>query len=227
MNIKSFTPLIGSLVLVVVAASAYGFAYSLVGTKSGQVATLLDQINQKTEATTRVAVAKSELIALQSQEATVDQYFVSTSDVVPFLEQLAATGKYLGANVQVLSVSSVPGTPYGQLNLSLTITGSFNSVLRTLGAIEYGPHDTQVSSVTFAAPPGSNVASPTWTANAVFVIGARTDAPANSPVQPAAVSAPVTPIFPITATTTTVSTTTTASSSSSTQPSAPIKLKAA
>lgn len=182
MNRKPLIPLLISFVLVIAAVAAYSFAYSLVSSKSVEVAGLAQQISQKTTATTDIAAAKSQLIALQSEESTINQYFVSTSDIVPFLEQLTATGKYLGAGVQVLSVSAKPGTPYGQLNLSLTITGPFNSVLRTLGAIEYGPYDTTVSNVTMYAPTISTVASssPTWTANATFSIGAKTD---SSPAQ--------------------------------------------
>ena len=186
MKLKTLTPLFIGIALLVIAGVAYGITYSFVGTKSAEVASLTQQIAQKDAASTDIAAAKQELAGLQSQEATVDQYFVSTSDVVPFLEQLASTGKFLGTNVQVVSVAATPGDPYGQLNLSLTIAGPFNAVLRTLGAVEYGPEDTRVSNVTLQGPGLNDVASssPTWTASAVFVIGAKNAAAVVAPATP-------------------------------------------
>ncbi len=211
MKKNTFLLLIGATLLVVIAIGAYASAYSLVSTKSADVASLAVQISQKTQATTDIAAAKAELTALQSEEGTVNQYFISTSDVVPFLEQLATTGKYLGTNVQVLSVSATPpaaGVPYGHLNLSVSITGTFDSVLRTLGAIEYGPEDTTVLNVTFNAAGGVNTASssPTWTANAVYMIGAKNDIakPTSQSSATAATTTPaVIPAVPVTTSTTT------------------------
>jgi hypothetical protein len=101
---------------------------------------------------------------------------------VPFLEQLTATGKYLGSNVNVVSVSASPSGAYEKLNLAVTITGSFNSVLRTIGAIEYGPYDTSISSLSFDAPVTGSVgsSSPQWTATALFMIGAQNSASSSS-----------------------------------------------
>ncbi|MBU2103516.1 hypothetical protein KKD95_00690, partial [Patescibacteria group bacterium] len=84
-------------------------------------------------------------------------------------------GKGLGATVSVASVSAETTTTRPHLKLSLKITGSFDSVLRTLGAIEYGPYDSQLLTTTFDTP---KVSDPTldaeWTATTAFVIGMRT-----------------------------------------------------
>ena len=137
---KQFIPLIGALILLVVVITAYGFWYSVVTAESAQADALAAQIETQSDATAKLAQAKSETAQLSSQEATIDQYFVATNDVVPFLTQLQSTGKFLGANVQVESVAANPATPYGQLNLALSITGTFDAVARTIGSIEYGPY---------------------------------------------------------------------------------------
>jgi hypothetical protein len=199
MNIKHFIPFIGAMVLLIIAIAAYSFEYSLIGTQSAQAAALATSIAQKTQVSQNIALERSQLTALKSQEATINQYFISTTDVVPFLEQLASTGNYFGSTVTVSSVAATPGTPYGQLNISLQIVGPFDSVLRTIGAIEYGPYATTLTSLSLSTPTGTGTApSQKWTANAFFTIGAQTTpaavataaAPAAAPALAASTTAP-------------------------------------
>lgn len=175
MKLKPFMPLIGACALLAVAGAAYDVEYSFIGAKSTQAADLAKSIADKSNASQRVTLARTTLAGLKTQEAAVTQYFISTNDVVPFLEQLSATGKYLGSTVTVASVSAVPGTPYGQVQLSVQITGPFDAVLRTIGAIEYGPYATTVTnlSLTTASSQGSASSSAPWSATAMFSIGAQ------------------------------------------------------
>jgi len=161
---------------LVIALVLYSVWYGVVSAESAHAAQLEQQLTQKNQTSAQIAKAKTELVSLASDETTINQYFVSTNNVVPFLEQLQSTGKYLGSNVQVASVSATPGTPYGHLSLSLSITGSFNAVLRTIGAIEYGPYDTTVTTLTFDSTDNGNSTSTSqvWTANGIFLVGTQT-----------------------------------------------------
>jgi Tfp pilus assembly protein PilO len=177
MNMKkpSLHLLIAAIVLMAV-MGAYFFWYMAVQAKVTQTATLAQQIQTQTMATSRVQEAKNQLKVLDSDQATINQYYISTNDVVPFLEKLQATGKFLNANVEVVSVSANPGTPTGQLDLSVKITGSFDAVARTLGSIEYSPYDISLMSLTFDTLNSQNVgsSSPSWTAEATYTIGTVT-----------------------------------------------------
>jgi hypothetical protein len=180
MKNSSFIQIISACILLVAVIAAYAFWYSLIAAESVNASSLAQQIEVQKQSTSQIAQAKAELSQLSSKESTVDQYFVSTSDVVPFLEQIQSIGKYLGANVQVVSVAANPGTPFGYLTLSLTITGTFDAVSRTIGAIEYEPYDTSITSLTLNTVPSSSGApitansSPQWTASAIFSIAAQT-----------------------------------------------------
>ncbi|MBA3789189.1 hypothetical protein H0X32_02215 [Patescibacteria group bacterium] len=168
------------LLLLFVVIGAYVMWYNAVGAESIQILKVSSEIKAKTQDSVRLALAKSQLASLSSEESTIEQYFVSTNDVVPFLTQLETTGRSLGTEVRVVSVSATPGTPYGHLSVSLQITGSFNAVLRTLGAIEYEPYDTGITSLTFSTTPATGDAtssSPVWSASAVFSVGTE-DKPA-------------------------------------------------
>ncbi|MBU1292445.1 hypothetical protein KJ819_00050 [Patescibacteria group bacterium] len=170
----TFVHLSVALLLFIGLVSAYGFWYSLVGKASAQAAVLSEEIHQKSLESGRVAAARRALTVLAEDEAQVQKYLISENSVVPFLESLENTGKALGASVSVASVSAETSTTRPHLKLSLKITGSFDSVLRTLGAIEYGAYDSQLLTTTFDTPKVSDPAAPAeWTATSAFVIGMR------------------------------------------------------
>ncbi len=166
---------LGALTLVFFALlGVYGFLFAHISSQSAVAASLGSQIAQQTKTTSRVAEAKAQLDQLSTQQAAIHQYFVSTNDVVPFLESLQTTGKYFNANVEVASVSAVPGSPFGHLDLSLKITGSFNAVLRTVGTIEYQPYDTHISMLTLDTPATNSASSsPSWTATLGVEVGTQ------------------------------------------------------
>jgi Tfp pilus assembly protein PilO len=169
--------------LLVAACVGYGVCYAMVSAESAQASTLANQISSQNNAATELVKAKSETMQLSTQQATIDQYFVSTNNIVPFLEQLQSIGKYLGSDVEVSSVAATPGTPYGEITLALTINGSFTAVARTIGAIEYQPYNVTLTSLTLSAVPGGDStasSSPAWTAAAAFTVGAETGTPATS-----------------------------------------------
>ncbi len=168
--------LVGSLIAFLLVLGAYWLSYSMVTAKSIEASKLATQIDTEKSATAELTQAKSELAGLTSQKATINQYFVQTNNIVPFLEQLQLLGSSLGATVQVASVSASQGSPYGTLTLSLSISGNFNAVAKTLGAIEYEPYNISITSLSFTHTPniGSASSTPQWSAVAEFIVGAET-----------------------------------------------------
>ncbi len=163
-----------ALALLVGSCVAYGFWYAGVRAMSARSEALNIELGERTADSARVIAAKEALQNLAADEATVRQYLIRPGDVVAFLEELEGTGSALGATVEVVSVSAEQGTGRGTIALSTKITGSFDAVLRTLGAIEYGPYDSRITGLTFdTVSPGA------WTAAASFTIGTQaTQAPA-------------------------------------------------
>ncbi len=170
-----------AVLLIGVLGAGYAFWYLSVERLSDSARGLGQDIQEKTEDASRIRAAQAELATLAASEAEVGQYFVSTGNIVGFLEELQKTGAGLGAKVEVVSVASDDSTSPGHLTLALKITGSFDAVLRTLGAMEYGPYDSALQSLTFDTPAGS-ATSDGWTAAAVFIVG--TQKPADVAPQP-------------------------------------------
>ncbi|MDB5190432.1 MAG: hypothetical protein JWN49_758 [Parcubacteria group bacterium] len=205
MKLTHITHALLTIVVLIIAFSAYGIWYTTVSRKSAQAASLSAEIETKHQDSERIKAAKDELQKISSDESRVNGYFVSTNDVVPFLETLQSTGKNLGSDVQVVSVSADPGKPHAHLNLSLSITGSFDSVVRTLGALEYSPYDASLQSLTLDTPQTGTGKAAQWTAAATFFIGTTNSpqTPVVAPSRPASIATST----PHTATTTATTTT--------------------
>lgn len=171
MKLKPYTHVILMAILFIVALSLYGGWYATVGNESANAVSLESQIQAKNETAANAQEAKSQLAKALSDSAAITDYFVNTNDIVPFLETLQATGAKYGANVQVDSVTSQPAQPHTLLQLALRITGPFDSVERTLGAIEYEPYDTTVSNVTLDTPGAVGGGAPAWTAAVTMNVG--------------------------------------------------------
>jgi hypothetical protein len=161
----------------------YGAWYARVGDESARAVALGGKIQDAKQSGARVIEAKKELEKASADEAAIRGYFVSTADVVPFLESMQSTGSRFGTQVEVASVSSDAAKPHARLALSLRITGTFDGVERTLGAIEYQPYDTVVQTLTLDTPEGQGGAVPQWTAAVTLSVGTIdiATAPASKP----------------------------------------------
>lgn len=169
MKIKPYTHAIVMILVFIGALSVYGTWYAAIGKESANAVSLQSQIQAKTETEANAQAAKSQLAKALSDQANITGYFVSTNDIVSYLGALQNTGTKYGAKVEVESVTSQPAQPHTLLQLALRITGPFNSVERTLGAIEYEPYDTTVTTVTLDTPGGAG--TPQWTAAVTMNVG--------------------------------------------------------
>lgn len=179
---KALLQLLLALLALAVAALAYFFLYEAVSAKSAEAAQLQTQINEKTQARARVTAAQAALSEIAADETAVRAYFVPEAAVVPFIDDLESRGRVLHTTVAVTSVAAKQVEHRPSLVLSLTINGSFDAVMRTVGAIEYAPYDISVSSLTLTLADGGN-----WQAGLGVLVGsasssAPVDGNASSPV---------------------------------------------
>jgi len=164
---RSLAALLFSLVLFGLAMCVYGYGYFLISRKSVAVASLEQQILSKMETASRVSSAHAALAEISGDEATVQTYFVSQTQVVSFIDALQTTGTNLGTKVEVLSVSQKPSTARSALAITLSVSGSFDAVMRTVGAIEFSPYDLTMD--TFGL--SKDVSIDLWQANMTITVG--------------------------------------------------------
>lgn len=167
---RTTLPFIIALVLFALSSAGYVFAYQSMSNESAEAIDLQGQIRTKSAETTRAAEARGQLEKIAEDESVVNVHQVAPSDIVSFLTALQNAGAGVGSTVTVNSVAADPASKAApRLTLMLSIAGSFEAVSRTLGSIEYGPYDTQLTSLTVASAP---VASSTaWSANATLSVG--------------------------------------------------------
>ena len=167
MNRRALVNLIAAAVLCLLAIAGYLFWYGQVADKSAEAAELRSKLGASGEAGNRAALAHNALEELAPKEEELYRHLVASDDIVPFLEGLETTGDRLGSNVEVVSVTN--NQAGDALALSLRITGSFDAVTRTLGAIEYQTYDTVLTNLTLDTPPEESA----WSAAVSFTVGMR------------------------------------------------------
>ncbi len=134
-------------VVCVLAVAGYGLWRARVAALSAQVSGIESRIQAASEASTRLSSARVALAQLTSDEAAVQAYFVPEASVVSFIDALQASGKSLGVGVTVASVSATKVGGRSALDVSLTLTGSFDAIMRMVGAVEYAPYDVSVTNL--------------------------------------------------------------------------------
>lgn len=135
---SSLTHFLVALAVFIATVCLYATWYAAVSGKSYAVADLQSRIATAGENAGRMALARAALSEIAGDETNMQNYFVSESSAVSFINELEALGLAQKATVTVLSVSK--GTVRLSLQLTLSIKGSFDAVMRTVGAIEYVPY---------------------------------------------------------------------------------------
>ena len=163
---SSLTHMIIWIFVCVVVLSGYGFWYSVIVGKSSSVADLQKQIDSKKEIAGRIAAARTALAEIADDESAVQNYFVPETDVVPFIDNLEMRARAQTAEMKVLSVSVGNDARQSTLILSVRIRGTFDSIMRTVGAIEYSPYDLSLSKLSVGKE-AKNV----WNADVELIVG--------------------------------------------------------
>jgi hypothetical protein len=168
---------LGLFVLVfVILLAGYGVWYAAVQDLSARAASLSGEIATRQQDSENAASARRALDSIADEEASLASHFVSAGSVVPYLEGLEKTASSLGATIDVGSVSA-EDKPRPHLALSLSIKGPFAAVMRTLGTLEYGPVDVEVSRMTLDTVPDAEGAA-SWTAAVTMSVGMESAAQA-------------------------------------------------
>lgn len=173
MKYSGFLGILVAAACFLAAAGAYAAWHADVRKEAAEAAGFQAALRAEEAAGGRAAFERRAREALVGEEARIATYLVSPGEIVPFLESLEATGDRLGAEVAVVSVGDAPGAGASRIPLALSVTGSFDAVVRTLGALEYQPYDIRITSMTLDTTQAGEAPSGEWMAAAVFSVGMR------------------------------------------------------
>ena len=121
-------------------------------------------------ATLQSHIDASASIARSIRESGGDQevitsHFLDEASVVPFINAVERAGNPLKTDVSVVSVNAGTEAPF--VDLSLTVTGRFDPVLRTIQAIEALPYAMSLRSGTLERAP-EGVGADAWRASLTY-----------------------------------------------------------
>lgn len=164
-------------VVCVATIAGYWFWYGVVTATSASVTALQGRIDANVDTENRRASARAALVDIADDEAAMRAYFVSETGIVAFIDGLEALGRSVGnTTVSVLSVSASGIGEQPALKFSLLVKGTFDGVMRTVGAIEHAPYAISVSSLSVVQNAKND-----WQANVVFLAGGATSTSAHTP----------------------------------------------
>ncbi len=149
MKTPALTHLIVAALVFLVLVGAYVYAFFETQRLERDVLTLSADIAAKTNEHQEAGSVRTALAEVEAQEAKLESHLVPASDIVPFLESVEALGSEFGARVSVLSVSD-PAED-GKIALSLSVEGSFDAVMRTVGVLENSTRASVIRSLTLDA----------------------------------------------------------------------------
>ncbi len=171
---RLYTQLGIAAALFALSVAGYGFAHLTVSGMGAQAAELDAQIAVKGEELKNIQEARSALTALAAREANIQAYFIEDAELVSFLENVGSVGEAFGAEVEVLGVTeSTMEDRRSAISLALSVSGSFDAVMRTIGALEHAPYDITLSNLAIDAVERAETGS-VWAAQVSYEIGTRT-----------------------------------------------------
>jgi Tfp pilus assembly protein PilO len=165
---SSLSHLVFALGTLIIVLGGYAWWYSVVSNESATAVRLLQEVEVRTDATTRASAVSTALARIESEQGAIEDYFISEENIVAFLEDIEQIGLSTGARVQVVSVGDLERRET-TLPLSVVIEGGFNAVMRTVGAVEYMPY--AVTTVSASVQQITNEEGAVWRARLDLTVG--------------------------------------------------------
>lgn len=126
----------------------YIFGFNFLKNKSQFIADSRASISSQITKSQQSIDNKKQSDSVSRIGSDVDRHFLKSSDVPVFLNDIESIGLRTGAIISISSVDEFPGTEGGiVLNLSISASGSYQAVYRTLVELENLPYFSSLNSV--------------------------------------------------------------------------------
>jgi hypothetical protein len=163
-----------ALGICVLSVAIYAYAYFYVADESARAAELAATIDSKKATVDRASLIRAALLKLGEDEARIKNYFVSEENIGTFVSQLEEIGKSLGTQVDITSVGEGKDAARPVLTVTVRMQGTFDAVLRSIGAIEHASYAITLNSVSVSSA-GGDVGS--WSATMTLGVGMMKNKP--------------------------------------------------
>lgn len=133
-----------AVLIALVALGGVGYWYYTITVMSTRLAKVEEESRSQKTQTPNMSTDASRLVA---DEATIEKYFVGEDNVPAFINVLESRVRAHGATISIASVAKNGTGLETTLALAVTVTGTFEQVMQTVGSIEHLPYATKLTSV--------------------------------------------------------------------------------
>ncbi|MDQ3245069.1 MAG: hypothetical protein M3P22_01870 [bacterium] len=161
--------IISLILAILLTLGAYGvfyFIYKKTNDNKTITKTSYEEWQKEDERREIIKSLDRSLKKIEVEKQALESHFVSSKDVVPFLNFFEKSGTLVGADTEVSSVSVAIDN--SAILVDLKTNGSFEAVYKYITLIENSPYELEIVSFTLNKGNESESSSSTW--NAIFKI---------------------------------------------------------
>ena len=150
-------PFYSSLLALCILTTVFIFLYGQIKSNTVKSEQTMTEVEAHISKREEIRSLDSSLRAIQDDKTKLEQHFVASSDVVPFLDSVEAAAPKVDAHAQVISVDVAQDN--SGLLVSLDVTGSFSGVYRFITILENFPYELEFESINMKQEAGAPVAA--------------------------------------------------------------------
>ncbi len=151
---------------LLVAVGGAWSSYASLTEKSVAAAALHVEAGYKTSLAESASSAQAIRAEIARNERLLAEYFISDTEIAAFAANLERKGMELGVLVRDVSTVSIQADGRPAHRITLTVSGTFDALMRMTGSIEYSPYDISIESL--AAMHAEGVI---WSGDIVVIVG--------------------------------------------------------
>ncbi len=178
---KTNTILIASLISLVLSAGAYACIYFSFSAMKGEVGDLYAESAKSKATHDELAKVKENLKTTLGTGDRLSSLFIGRDSVVDFIQMIEDVMRTAGVSGTVDGVTEsktaeLDAIGKNELHLTVSASGSFNSIMKFEGLLEKIPYKATINSATFSYKDGGETGASGW--RATVMITAISEAPA-------------------------------------------------
>lgn len=138
--------LIVSFISTVLAACLFVFFMKVIKNKNEHTSIVLTTLEEKMKEKENAKIFAEKIAETKTFQSQINNYFVNPNQIDTFVSYLEDMGNSIGSKVLVNSIE-VPTKTKNVISFKLSISGSFNDIMKTITFLENIPYQVNITQV--------------------------------------------------------------------------------
>lgn len=143
---KTIIILIFTAIVAITAVYFFVFFLKILDSKNQNITVSLAALQEKLMEKENALLFADKVNEIKSVQETINSHFVDSNKIDTFVSSLEAMGSTIGSNVSVKSIE-VPKEPKDTISFELSITGTFDHIMKTVTFLENIPYQVNITKV--------------------------------------------------------------------------------